>query len=216
MLNFDLVKILIENKIEKSYSLSFKLKTSSTLVLRTKNLSVSNKIAKLSSLRDFQYDGKIKLFGKDISLLKNKEIINYRNQISIAGGDDPLFNNISIINNIVLPLRVRNFSKENMEKRVEELISWLNLNSIIYNEVKNLNEYELKLLQIVRAIITNPKILILINPLSLNSSFNEIFLKIIKGLMSYNTTLLILENLNYNYQGVLQDFKTIKFYSSEK
>ena len=216
MLNFDLVKILIENKIEKSYSLSFKLKTSSTLVLRTKNLSVSNKIAKLSSLRDFQYDGKIKLFGKDISLLKNKEIINYRNQISIAGGDDPLFNNISIINNIVLPLRVRNFSKENMEKRVEELISWLNLNSIIYNEVKNLNEYELKLLQIVRAIITNPKILILINPLSLNSSFNEIFLKIIKGLMSYNTTLLILENLNYNYQGVLQDFKTIKFHSSEK
>ena len=216
MLNFDLVKILIENKIEKSYSLSFKLKTSSTLVLRTKNLSVSNKIAKLSSLRDFQYDGKIKLFGKDISLLKNKEIINYRNQISIAGGDDPLFNNISIINNIVLPLRVRNFSKENMEKRVEVLISWLNLNSIIYNEVKNLNEYELKLLQIVRAIITNPKILILINPLSLNSSFNEIFLKIIKGLMSYNTTLLILENLNYNYQGVLQDFKTIKFHSSEK
>ena len=216
MLNFDLVKILIENKIEKSYSLSFKLKTSSTLVLGTKNLSVSNKIAKLSSLRDFQYDGKIKLFGKDISLLKNKEIINYRNQISIAGGDDPLFNNISIINNILLPLRVRNFSKENMEKRVEELISWLNLNSIIYKEVKNLNEYELKLLQIVRAIITNPKILILINPLSLNSSFNEIFLKIIKGLMSYNTTLLILENLNYNYQGVLQDFKTIKFHSSEK
>jgi len=216
LLNFDLVKILIENKIEKSYSLSFKLKTSSTLVLGTKNLSVSNKIAKLSSLRDFQYDGKIKLFGKDISLLKNKEIINYRNQISIAGGDDPLFNNISIINNILLPLRVRNFSKENMEKRVEELISWLNLNSIIYKEVKNLNEYELKLLQIVRAIITNPKILILINPLSLNSSFNEIFLKIIKGLMSYNTTLLILENLNYNYQGVLQDFKTIKFHSSEK
>ena len=216
MINFDLVKILIENKIEKSYSLSFKLKTSSTLVLGTKNLSVSNKIAKLSSLRDFQYDGKIKLFGKDISLLKNKEVINYRNQISIAGGDDPLFNNISIINNILLPLRVRNFSKENMEKRVEELISWLNLNSIIYKEVKNLNEYELKLLQIVRAIITNPKILILINPLSLNSSFNEIFLKIIKGLMSYNTTLLILENLNYNYQGVLQDFKTIKFHSSEK
>ena len=213
MLNFDLVIIPNKTQIEKSCSLSFKLKTSSTLVLGTKNLSVSNKIAKLSSLRDFQYDGKIKLFGKDISLLKNKEVINYRNQISIAGGDDPLFNNISIINNIVLPLRVRNFSKENMEKRVEELISWLNLNSIIYKEVKNLNEYELKLLQIVRAIITNPKILILINPLTLNSSFNAIILKLINGLISYKTTLLILENHNYNYQSVLENLEIQKLNS---
>ena len=215
MLNFDLVKIPNGIQTESSYLLSFKLKTASTLVLETKNLSISNKIAEFASLRGFQYNGKITLFEKEISLLKNQEIINYRKKVSIAGGDDPLFNNISIINNIVLPLRVRNISEKIIEKRLEELVLWLNLNSIIYKEVKRINEHELKLLQIVRAIITNPKILILINPLTLNSSFNEITLKLINGLMSYKTTLLILENLNYNYQGVLKNLEILELNSVE-
>ena len=205
MLNFDLVIIPNKTQIEKSCLLSFKLKTASTLVLETKNLSISNKIAKLSSLRDFEYKGKITLYEKEIRLLKNQEIINYRNKISLAGGDEPLFNNISIKNNLVLPLRIRNISEKIIEKRVEELVLWLELNNIIYKEVKSLNKHELKLIQIVRAIITNPKILILINPLTLNSSFNAIILKLINGLISYKTTLLILDNHDYNYQGVIEN-----------
>ena len=213
MLNFDLVNITNETQTAKPDLLSFKLKASHTLVLETKNLSISNKIAKLSALRDFQYNGKITLYKKDIRSLKNQEIINYRNKISVAGGDEPLFNNISIKNNLVLPLRIRNISEKIIEKRLEELVLWLDLNNIIYKEVKSLNEHELKLLQIVRAIITNPKILILINPLTLNSSFNAIILKLINGLMSYKTTLLILENHNYNYQGVLENLEILKLNS---
>ena len=213
MLNFDLVNITNETQLAKPDSLSFKLKTSSTLVLETKNLSTSNKIAKLSALRNFQYSGKITLYEKEIRSLKNQEIINYRNKISVAGGDEPLFNNISIKNNLVLPLRIRNISKEIIEKRLEELVLWLNLKNIIYKEVKSVNEHELKLLQILRAIITNPKILILINPLTLNSSLNEKILKIINGLISYKTTLLILENLNYNYQGVFEGLEIQKLNS---
>ena len=100
--------------------------------METKNLSISNKIAKLSSLRDFEYNGKITLFEKEIRLLKNQEIINYRNKISVAGGDEPLFNNISIKNNLVLPLRIRNISEKIIEKIIEELVLWLDLNNIIY------------------------------------------------------------------------------------
>jgi ABC-type ATPase involved in cell division len=213
LLNFDLVEILNETQIDKSCSLSFKLKNASTLVLETKNLSISNKIAKLSSLRDFQYNGKITLYEKEIRLLKNQEIINYRNKISVAGGDEPLFNNISITNNLVLPLRIRNISEKIIEKRVEELVLWLELNNIIYKEVKSLNKHELKLIQIVRAIITNPKILILINPLTLDSSFNAIILKLINGLISYKTTLLILDNHDYNYQGVIESPEILKLNS---
>jgi len=213
LLNFALVEIPNETQTQKPYSLSFKLKTASTLVLETKNLSISNKIARLSSLRDFQYKGKITLFEKEVRLLQNQEMINYRNQISLAGGDEQLFNNMSIINNLVLPLRIRNISKEIIEKRLEELVLWLNLKNIIYKEVKSVNEHELKLLQILRAIITNPKILILINPLTLNSSLNEKILKIINGLISYKTTLLILENINYNYQGVFEGLEIQKLNS---
>jgi hypothetical protein len=100
LLNFDLVKIPNKIPTEKSYLLSFKLKTTSTLVLETNDISMSNKIAKLSSLRDFKYSGKITLFEKEIRSLKNQEMINYRNKISLAGGDDPLFNNMSIVNNL--------------------------------------------------------------------------------------------------------------------
>jgi ABC-type ATPase involved in cell division len=213
LLNFDLVEILNETQIDKSCSLSFKLKNASTLVLETKNLSISNKIAKLSSLRDFQYNGKITLYEKEIRLLKNQEIINYRNKISVAGGDEPFFNNISIINNLVLPLRIKNISEKVIAKRLEELVLWLDLNNIIYKEVKYLNEHEVKLLQILRAIITNPKILILINPLTMNSSLNAKILKLINGLILYKTTLLILENHNYNYQGVLENLEILKLNS---
>ena len=213
MLDFDLVKFTVSNQIENLYPVSFKLKTANTIVLKTKNLFISTKIAEVSSLRDFQYNGKITLFQKNISSLKNKEIRNYRSKISIAGGNDLLFYNMSIINNIALPLRIRNISKKVIKKRIEELVLWLNIKNIVYKEVKNLNEHEYKLIQLVRAVITNPKILILINPLSLNSSFNEIILKLLNGLMSYKTTLLILENLNYNYEGFFKGLEIIKLNS---
>ena len=213
MLNFDIVKIPIDSQINKSYSLSFKLKRASTLLIETKNLSLSNKIADLSSLRNFQYKGKIILFEKNINLLKNQEIRNFRNRISIAGNYDPFFNNMSIINNIALPLRLRNFSEKIIEKRIEELVLWLDLKSIIYRDIEKINEYELNLLKIVRAIITNPKILILINPLSLNYKFNETVLKLITSLMSYKTSILILENFNYNYQSIIKNLETIKLNS---
>ena len=213
MLHFVLVNIPIGFQIKKSYSLSFKLKKASTLLLETKNLSISYKVVNLSSLRNFQYNGKIILFEKDIKLLTNQEIINYRKNISIAGNDDTLFNNMSIINNIALPLRLRNFSEKIIEKRIEELVLWLDLKNIIYRDIDKLNEYELSLLKIVRAIITNPKILILINPLSLNSNLNEKIIQIISGLMSYKTSILILENFNYNYQGFIKNLEIIKFNS---
>jgi cell division transport system ATP-binding protein len=213
LLHFDLVNIPIGSQIKKSYSLSFKLKKASTLLLETKNLSISYKVVNLSSLRNFQYNGKIILFEKDIKLLTNQEIINYRKNISIAGNDDTLFNNMSIINNIALPLRLRNFSEKIIEKRIEELVLWLDLKDIIYRDIEKLNENELSLLKIVRAIITNPKILILINPLSLNSKLNETILKIITGLMSYRTSILILENFNYNYHDIIKDLEIIKLNS---
>ena len=78
MLNFDLVNIPIGSQIKKSYSLSFKFKKASTLVIETKNLSISNKVANLSSLRNFHYNGKIILFEKDIKLLHKQVITNYR------------------------------------------------------------------------------------------------------------------------------------------
>ena len=213
MLDFDLVKFLIDNQIENLYPVSFKLKTAKVLVLETKNLSISNKIANISSLRDFQYNGKITLFQKDISSLKKQDIQNYRSKISIGGGDDLLFHNMSIINNIALPLRISNISEQIIEKRIEELFLWLNIKNMIYKEVTSLNEHEHKLLQIVRAVTTNPKILILVNPLAFNSPFNEIILKLINGLISYKTTLLILGNFNYNYQSVLRDLEIIKLNS---
>ena len=120
---------------------------------------------------------------------------------------------MSIINNIALPLRLRNFSEKIIEKRIEELVLWLDLKDIIYRDIEKLNEYELSLLKIVRAIITNPKILILINPLSLNSKLNETILKIITGLMSYRTSILILENFNYNYYDIIKNLEIIKLNS---
>ena len=211
MLNFDLVNITNETQLAKPDSLSFKLKTSSTLVLETKNLSTSNKIAKLSALRNFQYSGKITLYEKEIRSLKNQEIINYRNKISVAGGDEPLFNNISIINNLVFTLRIRKVSEKTIKKRLEELVLWL-LYIILF--IKNHQQiHELKLLQIVKAIITNPTILILINPLTLGSSFNAKILKLMNGLISYKTTLLILENHNYNYRRVLENLEIQKLNS---
>ena len=109
-------------------------------------MSISNKLANLSSLRSFQYNGKIILFEKDIKLLNNQELKNYRKNISIAGNHDTLFNNMSIINNIALPLRLRNFSEKIIEKRIEELVLWLDLKNIIYRDIEQLNEYELNLL----------------------------------------------------------------------
>ena len=69
MLVFDFVKMLIDNQIKNPVSLSFQFKAASTLVLETENLYISNKIVNFSSLRDFQYYVKIKLFEKDKSLL---------------------------------------------------------------------------------------------------------------------------------------------------
>ncbi len=214
MLLFDLVQIPIDNQLKYTNKFSFNLKASSIVVLETRSLHVSHKIADLSSLNFFQYSGKIKLFDKDIKFLRHNERENYKNKISIGGGKNILFHNMSIVNNIVLPLRIKSMSEKALNMRFEELILWLNLKNIIYKEVRNLNEDEIHLLQIIRGIITNPKLLILIKPFSINSNYNQTILKLINGLISYKTSILILDNFDYNYQGILKKAEIIKLYSS--
>ncbi|MEW5817855.1 MAG: ABC transporter ATP-binding protein, partial [Spirochaetota bacterium] len=77
-----------------------------------------------------------------------------------------LYPNLSVYENIAFPLRVRKMPKAVIEKKVKEAAAFLNLENILENRVKRLSGGEMQRVAIGRAIVRNPEVLIMDEPIS--------------------------------------------------
>ena len=75
--------------------------------------------------------GKVSIMGKNIFKLEEKEISNLHKNIGIVFQEDMLLKNINVYDNISLPFIFRNEKVREINLALKELITWLNLGSII-------------------------------------------------------------------------------------
>lgn len=113
----------------------------------------------INGLENYE-NGSLSVYGKEVSKLSQKELGDLRKNIGMIFQNFSLLNQKSVYQNIALPMQIWGYSKEKIDKKVNELLNLVGL-------VDKKNEYPRELsggqkqrVAIARALTLEPKILL--------------------------------------------------------
>jgi len=149
--------------------------------------------------------GRIKVAGQDITQLPPE-----RRGISIVYQDYALFPHLTVANNIRYGLRFQKIKKGEGDQRLDQLLKLLNLQHLANRSPETLSGGEQQRVAMARALIVNPRILLLDEPLSaLDPRLREEFRLVLKRLQQQSTATILMvthdfaEALALGHQGAI-------------
>lgn len=147
--------------------------------------------------------GTIEIFGETINENTKKHLVK---DTSMIFQNYNLLKNLSVLNNVLLPTRIRKEDKDESLLKALDILSFVGLLNKKDSYIKTLSGGEKQRVAIARSLITNPKILLLDEPTSaLDPNMSIEILSIIKDInLKYNTTMVIISH----------DIETIKYIAS--
>lgn len=104
--------------------------------------------------------GKVIIDDVDITSLKQKELLEARKEISMIFQHFNLFNQKNVYENIAYPLKLQNIPKNEIEKRVNELLDFIGLRDRAKSYPSQLSGGQKQRVAIARALSTNPKVIL--------------------------------------------------------
>ncbi|WP_267523081.1 methionine ABC transporter ATP-binding protein [Campylobacter sp. MG1] len=111
----------------------------------------------INALEKYQ-EGSLKVFGKEINALKESELRELRTEVGMIFQHFALMNRKTAYENIAMPLILH--KKENIDKRVKELLNLVGLSEKANSYPANLSGGQKQRVAIARALALNPKILL--------------------------------------------------------
>ena len=152
--------------------------------------------------------GILKVFGQNVNFSNRDTLAEMRQRIGVVFQDFRLLENMSVYDNIALPLRVRGMNEKEIYKRVVELLQWVELHKKIYMPCSKLSGGEKQRVAIARAVINRPDILFADEPTgSVDAEIANKLMRLFVELNKVGTTIIIAthnEQLtsSYNYQRI--------------
>jgi putative ABC transport system ATP-binding protein len=186
--------------IEKSYKdktvlngINITFKEGEVVILKGVSGSGKTTILSLISALLKPNSGEVIVDGKKLSKVADHFASEYRrDNIGFIFQKYNLIPNMSVSDNILLPLRPLNLSKEELATRLENLLSIYQLQEHKDNFSQNLSGGQQQRVAIARAIVNNPKIILADEPTSnLDQKLSLEFLGQIKALKAENKTIII-------------------------
>lgn len=106
-------------------------------------------------------DGEVFVFGKDITKFNKKMLRSYRQDVGFVFQDYNLLNNVTVLNNIALPLKIKGVKKTIRLNKAKQALKYVNLIDEKNSYPSELSGGMKQRVAIARALIHEPKILLL-------------------------------------------------------
>ncbi len=136
--------------------------------------------------------GILKVFGQNINFSNRDTLAEMRQRIGVVFQDFRLLENMSVYDNIALPLRVRGMNEKEIYRRVVELLQWVELHKSIYKKCSTLSGGEKQRVAIARAVINRPDILFADEPTgSVDAEIANKLMRLFVELNKVGTTIII-------------------------
>ncbi len=136
--------------------------------------------------------GTLKVFGRDVSRLRGKEVSVLRRNIGIVFQDFRLLEEKTVYDNIAFAMRASGASPREMRKRIPQVLEQVGLKKKVYSRVNELSGGELQRAGIARAISNRPAMIVADEPTgNLDPQTSMDIIKLLRNINVKGTTVLV-------------------------
>ncbi|WP_008825878.1 ATP-binding cassette domain-containing protein [Haloplasma contractile] len=137
--------------------------------------------------------GSIKLMGKKLDYKTKYDLVKHTSMIF---QNFNLLNNLNVIDNVILPTKLRKGIKKENIKKAKELLSFVGLTNFENANIRTLSGGQKQRVAIARSLITNPKIIFCDEPTSaLDEKMSYDVLKLLKDINDeFETTIVLVSH----------------------
>ena len=144
--------------------------------------------------------GEIIIGDQNLNKLSQPYLSIFRRGIGLILEDFPLLEDYTIHENLSLPLKISNSSKNNIIQKINYFLELFHMKNKVHRFPKQLSQGENQKILIVRAIINNPFLLVADEPFSNIDKEESIkIIKILQSLQKKGLTLLTTSHEKYNF-----------------
>ena len=210
ILKFDNISLNVEKKNLFNFSLT--INSGDFFIVNGRNAVGKTLLLKLLFLKILPSTGNIYLYKKKIDKYEKQSILEYRKKIGVILQNDYLIPFFSVYQNIEIASEIQS-KKENLKKRIDEIMDWLNLKNIQKEIVNKLSNGEKQRVVIARALINNPKMIIADQPENyLDEDTKKKLFFLFESLNKLGATIIMTSNnqniLSVNYKSINLGVKT--------
>ena len=192
MVHFDNVGLRYGTGAETLAGLSFMLAPGSFHFLTGASGAGKTSLINLITLAQRPSRGIISLFGENTADLPRRRLPALRRRIGVVYQDFRLIAQLSVFDNVALPLRICGIRERDMGPRVAELLEWVGLAPRASAKPATLSGGEQQRVAIARAVITHPELIVADEPTgNVDPDMAARLLHLLEALNRQGTTVLI-------------------------
>ena len=186
--------ITADEKLHALKDVDLEVKKGEFLAIMGPSGSGKSTMIKILGLLDNSFQGEYLLEGKNIKKMTDDQLSDIRNKkIGFVFQNFNLIKNLSVKENIVLPMQYQRISKKKSEEKVLELLKRVDLVSKMNKYPSELSGGQQQRVSLIRALVNNPDIIIADEPTgALDSHTSKEIMNIFKQLNKEGITVILI------------------------